>query len=205
MQRSSRSQKLAPHELSKITELLARVTPVPFMETPVFKTIWKTRLVPMATLELLIFERDPLASPAKTLPRVLLSYRTDEHYDCWHVPGGFLGTNETIAQATKRILKRELGILPKTIQPLLTINRPHGARDHHLSSFVAVTPAKAPRLKKGVLEYFDPSQLPKKIIPYYRNAFSVLAKMPAFWGELSDEQRRTFFEMLNIYDVPHGV
>ncbi len=194
-------RKLAPREIAKTVKLLSRVTPVPFMETLVFKALWRARLMPMTTLELFIFERDPFTPAAKTLPRVLLSYRKDEYYDGWHVPGGYLGAKETAAQAVRRILMRELGSGSRTIQHLFTLNRPNGIREHHCSWFLAATLLKPPRLKKGRLEYFDPSRLPLKLLPYYREAFARLKKIHAFLKTLPKDKQRKLLECLSVSEV----
>lgn len=195
-------RKLSPRELAKAATLLERVTPVPFMEEGAFKALWKARLMPMIALEFLIFEENPFAGAnARTLPRVLLSYREDEYYKAWHVPGGFLGAKETFMRAIKRILRRELGILPKKIQPLFLLNHPHGLRDHHVSVFLAVKLAEKPWIQKDVLEYFSPSRLPSNLIPYYRKAFLVLKKIHTFSKSLQPNKRHKFFETLNVCEI----
>ena len=201
MKRKVSPTKLRSSELAKTARLLARVTPVPFMEGAIFRTIWRARLVPMVTMEPLIFERNPFAPSIKTLPRVLLSYRKDKHYDAWHVPGGFLGANENHAQAIRRILRRELGVLPRTIQRLFTLNHPNARRDHHVSIFFAVTLAKNPRLRKGALEYFDLSRLPPKLIRYYKPAFAFLKKVHSFSKSLPPHERWKLLKCLDICEV----
>ena len=42
--------------------------------------------------------------------RFLLTYRDDEHWHGWHIPGGFVGVRESIQNACSRIAMRELGI-----------------------------------------------------------------------------------------------
>lgn len=201
MKRRSLPRKLTSSELAKTVRLLKRVTPLPFMEAPVFKTFWKARLMPMVTLELFIFESDPFAPSAKTLPRVLLSYREDDYYDGWHLPGGYLGANETSTRTVQRIARRELGADPQTIQHVFTFNRPNEIRDHHYSGFFAVMLAKAPRLKRESLEYFDPSRLPPKLIPCHREALAFLKKIYSFSRTLPKDQQRKFLEILDICEI----
>ncbi|MEK7077251.1 MAG: NUDIX hydrolase, partial [Patescibacteria group bacterium] len=153
------------------------------------------------TLELFIFESDPFVPSAKTLPRVFLSYRKDDYYDGWHLPGGYLGANETNRTAIRRIVRRELGARPRTIQCVFTLNRPNNIREHQYSGFFAVTLVKAPRLQKGSLEYFSPSQLPPKLIPYYRKTFTLFKKIHTFSRTLPKNRQRKFLEVLNICEI----
>ena len=198
---NSSLRKLTRRELNKTTALLSRITPIPFMEEVVFKTFWKAGLMPMVTLEFLIFETNPFAETAQTLPPILLSYREDEYYKAWHVPGGYLGAKETVAQATKRILHRELGSAPKTVQPLFVLNHPKGSREHHVSLFIATPLSKSPRLEKGSLEYFSPSRLPASLISYYRKVFPVVKKILAFSRTLPAKQQKEFFKMLSVCEI----
>lgn len=196
----STPRKLNSQERVKTAALLGRVTPIPFMEEVIFKTFWKAGLMPMVTLEFLIFESDPFIS-AKTLPRILLSYRHDEYYQAWHVPGGYLGAKETVAQGTKRILRRELGNKAKMVQPLFVLNHPQGGREHHISLFIAITLTKPPHLEKGVLEYYEPSRAPSSLIPYYRKAFLTLKKIHSFLRTMPKPQRQKFLELLSICEI----
>ncbi len=40
----------------------------------------------------------------------LLTYRKDEYWDAWHIPGGFIGVGETVNKVCDRIANKELGI-----------------------------------------------------------------------------------------------
>jgi len=40
----------------------------------------------------------------------LLTMRQDEHWNGWHVPGGYVGCGEPLSDACRRIAQRELGI-----------------------------------------------------------------------------------------------
>lgn len=65
--------------------------------------IWRaiTSLVPVAAVEVLI-TRDGTD--------FLLTMRQDEHWNGWHVPGGYVGCGEPLAEACRRVARRELGI-----------------------------------------------------------------------------------------------
>ncbi len=193
--------KLSDDELAQTAALLKRVTPIPYMENKVFKAFWEGRLMPMMTLEFFIFQENPFTSSKKTLPPILLSYRTDEYYDAWHVPGGYLGAKESIAEGAQRILQRELGTTPKMMQPLFMLNRPHGSREHHVSAFIGVTLAKNPSIKKGSLEYFSLSRLPKNLIPYYYEVIPLLRKTYAFSRSLPPRTRASFFNILKFCEI----
>jgi ADP-ribose pyrophosphatase YjhB (NUDIX family) len=56
-------------------------------------------LVPQPAVEVLI---------SRTGSDFLLVYRKDEHWDGWHLPGGFMIPGESIAEACNRIAEREV-------------------------------------------------------------------------------------------------
>ena len=41
---------------------------------------------------------------------ILLTHRDDEHWQGWHLPGGFVGCDESLAQACSRVARRELDL-----------------------------------------------------------------------------------------------
>jgi ADP-ribose pyrophosphatase YjhB (NUDIX family) len=66
------------------------------------RAIWDALagVVPRLAVELVLRERGT----------ILLSWRDDESWHGWHLPGGFVGCGESLADACRRIGARELGI-----------------------------------------------------------------------------------------------
>ncbi len=65
---------------------------------PVFRFV--TRLTPMVAVDLLIRENG----------RTLLTWRDDDHYHGWHVPGGIVRYKERMADRLKEVARLELGV-----------------------------------------------------------------------------------------------
>jgi len=65
--------------------------------------IWQaiTTLVPVAAVEVLI---------SNDGQDFLLTMRQDEHWNGWHIPGGYVGCGESLSDACQRVARRELGI-----------------------------------------------------------------------------------------------
>lgn len=90
-------------EEAKLVELLGVLVRenhvLPRLPRAVFDVIG--RVLPLITIEIGIIRAGE---------EILLTHRSDSHWHGWHLPGGFLGTNETLSAACNRIAQRELGI-----------------------------------------------------------------------------------------------
>ena len=127
------SEKLNTQEIETLISLLRRVTPLPKMEWPVLKTIWESRLMPMNAQELVILEKDPLTCKKGYYPRVLLAYRNDKDYpNCWHHPGGYLGSGEFTFEAADRVALRETMVRVTNLRTASPVNWTRLRRDHPL-------------------------------------------------------------------------
>lgn len=87
-------------QLVALLERLAREGAVlPRLPSPVFRIIG--HIVPLVTVEIGI---------TRAGGEILLTHRHDRHWCGWHLPGGFLGVGESVADACNRIAQRELGV-----------------------------------------------------------------------------------------------
>lgn len=86
------------HQLAVLLRRLAAAGGgVPNMPRPVWDAL--AGLVPLVAVELLVSQDGH---------DVLLTHRDDPPWHGWHIPGGFLGRNEGLADACRRIAAREL-------------------------------------------------------------------------------------------------
>lgn len=86
--------------LVELLDLLARQGgALPSLPRAVFEIMG--HIVPLVTIEIGI---------TRAGREILLTHRSDRHWNGWHLPGGFLGTRETVPLACNRIAQRELGI-----------------------------------------------------------------------------------------------
>jgi ADP-ribose pyrophosphatase YjhB (NUDIX family) len=84
---------------SLLLKLRAEGLAVPRMPCDVWKAL--RGLVVQTAVEILI---------TRNGDEFLLTWREDQHWRGWHIPGGFLGPEESLKAACRRIAKRELGI-----------------------------------------------------------------------------------------------
>jgi hypothetical protein len=74
----------------------------PHMPLPIWRALLK--IVPIPSVEVII---------TKSGKDFLLTYRQDDDWNGWHIPGGFIAPGESIQKACERVAKRELGIRVK--------------------------------------------------------------------------------------------
>lgn len=92
-----------------LNQLITDDLAVPNMPKPIWKTLH--RLIPWPAVEVLITQNGK---------DFLLTYRKDENWDNWHIPGGFMFPCEQVEEACRRVAKRELGIDIKFVKLLMT-------------------------------------------------------------------------------------
>src|SRR3990167_8787178 len=84
-------------EVQQLVRLLGKLKwPVPY---PVFLAICKS--IPIIAIDLAVMP-DP--------NHVLLTYRDDDFYKGWHIPGSILRYGDSIAKAHQRVASDELGL-----------------------------------------------------------------------------------------------
>jgi len=91
----------------------------PKMPLPVWKAI--NGVVPMPVVEVIV---------TSTEKDFLLTYRKDEYWDGWHIPGGFFFYRESVADACRRVALREIGIevrFERMIDAYMWPDHPYGS------------------------------------------------------------------------------
>lgn len=205
--------RLTDQEIQKLLFLLDKVNPLPFMQYPVIKKFWERRLVPLNPMELIILNECPfedivwrdasgegVSPPSLIYLKALTVYRNDEYWpDCFHFPGGYLGSNETVADAIQRVAKKEIGVGIKNFWPVSQGNFTKLGRDHEYSTIFICLPGEEPVLKPG--RQFTPIlQLPKNLLPHHRE----MAKRAIEWLEamqsLSAEKREKIIRVTSVLE-----
>lgn len=94
---------MTPEEISQLTGLLRKLKSSDLLSPKMPLEVWKAiqQVVPQPAVEVVL---------TTTGKNFLLTYRKDQHWDGWHIPGGFMLYRESIADACNRIANRELGI-----------------------------------------------------------------------------------------------
>lgn len=98
---------MSPEDETKLGELLAEMAKDPkgFFPQGAWDALQKAIALPY--LELLIVRRQP--GRWWLQPEVLLSYRNDEFWQGWHIPGGLWRTRHSLAEGVASLAKKELG------------------------------------------------------------------------------------------------
>lgn len=93
---------LTASEQDQLVKLLRRLAEQGGAMPTTPRAIWDALagVVPRLAVELVLQDRDA----------ILLSWRDDETWHGWHLPGGFVGCDESLADACRRIAARELAI-----------------------------------------------------------------------------------------------
>lgn len=150
--------KLTPKEIGDLVKLLKKIkSPFPY---PVFVALCGS--VPMVAVDLAVM-------PDKD--RVLLTYRKDDFYDNWHIPGSILRYKEKPEDAIRRVSRKELS---------LKIGKPYfigcynnfDARGHEFVLIYAARPVGKPKIG----EYFKLKNPPKNLIKEQRREVEYLKK-----------------------------
>lgn len=98
----NKNNKLIKSEEKELIRLLGKVKlPAPY---PVFIALCKS--VPVVAVDIALM---------KNKNQLLLTYRDDEFYKGWHVPGSILLYGEDPITAFYRAAKKELGLAPKDL------------------------------------------------------------------------------------------
>ena len=120
------------------------------------RTLWLAlaQLTPQPAVELIV---------RRSEREFLLTYRRDEHWDAWHLPGGFLGCGETVEEACRRVARRELGCDVSLCHILSLFTWPDHPYAAALSIICVCDPISPPA--EGTFFHL----IPEPIIPYHRN------------------------------------
>ncbi|MDP3999594.1 MAG: NUDIX domain-containing protein [bacterium] len=139
-------QTLNKQETQNLVKLLKKVRlPAPY---PVFIALCKS--VPMVAVNLAVMPDNR---------RLLLTYRNDEFYKGWHIPGSILRYKENPLDVLKRVSRQELKMKIKSPR-FVNYFIENSSRGHELILLFVVRPAGA--LKKG--KYFSLNHPPKDLL-----------------------------------------
>lgn len=151
--------KLSNKEIKDLVRLLKKVRlPAPY---PVFIALCKS--VPMVAVNLAVM-------PDKN--RILLTYRKDDFYDNWHIPGSILHYKELPADAINRVSQKELSLKISKPRFVGCLNE-YDRRGHEIVLIYVARPLG--KLKVG--EYFALDKIPKNLIKEQRQEVEYLKKV----------------------------
>lgn len=146
---------MTPERAKLFAELLEEVATVEGGFIPEVAWMQLHRIVPMPAVELIIHQNER--------KEFLLTMRRDKFWNGWHIPGGFILQRETIPDATKRIVQRELKIQGVTNIKPIAIKKwdkhPYGSP----ISLVLVCSAVGKIEETEEMRFFD--HIPTPIIP----------------------------------------
>jgi ADP-ribose pyrophosphatase YjhB (NUDIX family) len=146
--------KLSEIEIQDLVKLLEKVhIPAPY---PVFLAFCKA--VPLVAIDIAVMP-DP--------DHILLTYRKDEFYDNWHIPGSILWYGEDPLKALHRVAEKELGARVAHAEFLHYFNE-FTPREQSLMLLFKVALKEEP--KQGT--YFPLNELPSSL-------------MKEEWGEIN--------------------
>ncbi|MDP3729712.1 MAG: NUDIX domain-containing protein [bacterium] len=149
--------KLTESETKQLITLLKKVKlPAPY---PVFLALSKS--VPLVAVNILLMPDED---------HILLTYRKDDFYDHWHIPGSILLMNEHPKKAIHRVAKKELGIKVQDFEFINYVTE-FSARGHGVMLMFKVEP-KNQKPKDG--KYFHLDKLPKKFLEEQRGEITIL-------------------------------
>jgi len=153
--------KLTSQEISQLVRLLKKVRlPAPY---PVFIALCKS--VPLIAVDIALM-------PDKN--HILLTYRKDEFYDSWHLPGVILRTGEPVENALKRAAKNELGIsISNAKKKFAHYFSYKDKREYGIALLFAVSSKAKPKDGK----YFPLNRLPEKFLEVQQPEIDFLKKL----------------------------
>jgi ADP-ribose pyrophosphatase YjhB (NUDIX family) len=109
---------------------------------------------------------------------VLLTHRKDEHWDAWHIPGGFMSPGESFQAACSRTARRELGV-DVTFSCVIDVaswsNHPYV---NMISLFCRATIDRGGVPADG--SFFAPDKLPDVIVPAHAEFLARRRRL--WWG-----------------------
>lgn len=129
----------------------------PNMPGEIFSVIG--RIVPLIAVE--------IGLSRNTEREVLLTWRDDEVWHGWHLPGGYVGINESIEEACKRIALRELAVDLQFISLVDTFCWP----DHPMGSVISLICHC--ELKTSPNDGLWYSTLPSPMVPHHATIASL--------------------------------
>lgn len=109
-------------EIKKLSELLLKIdNPKDGLPQNVFNSL--INIIPFISCELII----------RTKEGILLTWRNDEYWQGWHIPGGLMRFRDSFDRRIKEVAKIELGVKVKKYKFLFPINYVNCSRGHAVS------------------------------------------------------------------------
>ncbi len=138
-------------EIAQLETLLQKLRTDDLLPPKTPYGVWKALhgIVPVPCVEVIV---------TTTGKNFLLTYRKDEHWDGWHIPGGYMHHKESVADACTRIGRKELDVdvtFTKVIGAHMWQNHPYSSA---LSVLCVCTAKEMPK----VGEWF--TEIPASII-----------------------------------------
>lgn len=137
---------LSKKEITTLVRLLGKLRwPVPY---PVFLAICKS--IPIIAIDVAI-----MPNPK----HILLTYRNDDFYKGWHIPGSILRYHDSIEKAQKRVTSGELGFITS---PMYFAT--YFYLDDHREQGIALLFVAKPKGKPKDGKYFLLTKMPKEFL-----------------------------------------
>jgi ADP-ribose pyrophosphatase YjhB (NUDIX family) len=141
-------------EVAQLVELLGKLRAgsmcVPDLPPPVWRAL--AGIAPVLAVEVLV---------TRSGREVLMTYRDDDDWTGWHVPGGFVGCGEAVETACGRIARRELGVDVRTERILGAFTWPDHPYAHAVSLLCVCTAPGTP----AAGEFF--SSVPEPVVAHH--------------------------------------
>ncbi len=142
----SKKQSFTNKETTELVRLLGKLRwPMPYS---IFVALLKS--VPIVAVDLAVM-------PDKN--HVLLTYRDDDFYKGWHIPGSILRYGDTVQSAWRRVANHELGMHISRVDFLTYFNYKDN-REEGITLFFVAKPSRKP--KDGT--YFALNKIPKEFV-----------------------------------------
>lgn len=153
-----KQQSLTRGEIKQLVRLLGKLRwPVPY---PVFLAICKS--IPIIAIDLALMPDSK---------HVLLTYRDDDFYKGWHIPGSVLRYDDSIAKAHQRVASSELGVSISNVHFVTYFY----LRDHREEGIALLFVAK-PKSKPKDGKYFPLTKMPKGFLKAQQPEINYLRK-----------------------------
>lgn len=118
-------------------------------------TLWRTiiSIVPIPSVEVII---------TRSGKDFLLTYRKDQDWDGWHIPGGFILPRESIENACQRVAQKELGMKVEFQKIVSAFSWPDSPYGNDFSLICICSTGEEPKVGKFFTE------IPEKIVSHHR-------------------------------------
>lgn len=153
-------EQFTPEGLEALAELLTKLPPVHQGKWgPAFRPLMSL-MVPTSVELIIVREK-----------KILLTYRNDESFSGFHIPGKFAGPREKIKHTASRIAKKELGCKVEVVRVLDLVRNIEEKRFDITSTLVLCRALSEPK----VGEWFD--EMPHDIIDEHKRFWHLIEQV----------------------------